>query len=245
MNNGLLTANNILRLLMTVVVMCFLSACDKNSHIPNDSVLVEIPEGTLENIYNAEENTTFPHGKFKDIYPDVRHVVNDMSDMEKANISHLTYRKLVDALDVMLDSAATKQIDDEWQKTYDEYLQKAKKDADDMTSQLLDEIRPALRRSYNQGFRQSVYSYIRSSWYFKYMKRMPQSARDIPDCWDYVKIIKDIYESDFDRQDVYRSAKQLESISIQYPEAHYLLEKVAAYNNEINDISSSLFDGAW
>lgn len=201
------------KLLISLLVVCLLSSCSKNRHIPNISIFEEIPTEKLADAIKAEENKTFIHEKFEKMYPIFRSIVGTMSEVDKANVAHLTYRKLIDALDVMNDTIAARKISEEWQATYDKYLPQAKKEAEEIRKSLLFYVRV---ESYKDGYTRNFSYYAKRSPYFKYM-----IYEDLDDCWDYVKIIKDKIDENFVEEWSYYHHKQLELIEKDYPEAYY------------------------
>jgi hypothetical protein len=221
-----------IKLLISLIVFCLLSSCSKNRHIPDISILEEIPSEKLADALKAEENKDLIHGKFEDIYPGIRRQLETMTEIDKAKVAHLTYRELIDAMDIVMDTIAEKKFSDEWQATYDKYLPQAEKLAKDMSFSLDVEIRTATTRAYMYGYTARYSDCARNSSLYKYMNRVPYSSMDVDGCWDYVEIIKDKIDNNFASKRTYCCNKQLELIKDDHPEAFYFLSIHQAKVNE-------------
>jgi hypothetical protein len=226
------------KLLISLLVVCLLSSCSKNRHIPNISIFEEIPTEKLADAIKAEENKTFIHEKFEEMYPIFRSIVGTMSEVDKAKVAHLTYRDLIDAMDIMDDTIAESKISKEWQAKYDKYLPQAKKEAEEMRKSLLFYVRV---ESYKDGYTRNFSYYAKKSPYFKYMTRIPFFYEEVDDCWDYVKIIKDKYDANFVEEWSYYHHKQLELIEKDYPEAYYFYSyRLTKYEAEMKKYEDAL-----
>ena len=80
--------------------MVIISACSKNLHIPNKSIIEEIPTNELSDILDYEKTHKVAYGAFngfEEMYPSIRKVVENMSEIERAKYAKLSYRELANA----------------------------------------------------------------------------------------------------------------------------------------------------
>ena len=226
-------------ILLTLAVL-LIASCSNNSHIPDISIFEEIPSDKLAEALKAEEGKHFPRGQFEEIYPGVRKQLESMSEIDKAKVAHLTYRELINAMDVMNDSVAAKEIHDEWQAIYDSHIEEAKRLASQKSTGFEAGARVAATRSYMNGGDFRVSDYARRSPEYKYMSRVPAALWEIDNCWDLSRIIKYDIDPNFESEYVYCGRKQLARIEDKYPEAHYFLsihqQKVEEYFHGMKNI---------
>lgn len=212
-----------IKLLTSFLFLLLLCSCSHNRHIPDVSIFEELTSEQLSDALKAEEDKYYPRGKFEDIYPGVRKQLESMSEIDKAKVAHLTYRELIDAMDVMCDSVANREILDEWESIYDSHIDQAKRLAADKASSFNAGARIAATRASMYGSYFSLPTYARNSPEYKYMSRVPVVLWESDDCWDYVRIIKYDIDPNFESQYEYLSKRQLARIEDKYPEAHFFL----------------------
>lgn len=222
--------------------MILLLACSKNSHIPNTSILDEIPSEELSDILDYEKSHEINYGEFKgfeEMYPEIRKVVKNMSEIDKAKFVKLTYQELVNAEIASSDSTLYNEYSKQWKEKYDSYLTEAKQIAKEMENKILISYRIEAIQSNSYDF-SDFRNWLRRNGYSKYLSSAVVDMVYVnEDSWHYENIIKDKIDSDFDTECNWVALKMLESIKDKYPLGYeYLLQRRQEYQSVMDELMS-------
>lgn len=230
------------KILFALLFMILLLACSKNSHIPNTSILDEIPSKELSDILDYEKSHGINYGGFKgfeEMYPTIRDVVKNMSEIDKAKFVKLTYQELVNAEIASSDSTLYNEYSKQWKEKYYSYLPEAKQIAKEMENKILISYRIEDIQSNSHSY-SNFRSWLRRNGYSKYLSSSVVCMAYVDeDSWHYEKIIKDKIDSDFDTECNWVALKMLESIKDKYPLGYeYLLQRRQEYQSVMDELMS-------
>ena len=210
---------NKLKLFCVLLVVVIISACSKNLHILNKSIIEEIPTNELSDILDYEKTHKVAYGAFngfEEMYPSIRKVVENMSEIERAKYAKLSYRELANAQIESEDSILLKTYEDEWQKKYDEMLPQAMTIAEEISNQIVSGLRIAL--FYHNNI--SIRDYIKNEGLNKFIIGPIDFISELDDYsnkWRYEVIIREKIDSSFDSKEIWVRKKALETIKSKYP----------------------------
>lgn len=205
--------NKLLILLLPILLM----ACSKNSHVPDTSILDEIPSQELSDVLDYENKHPVNGYSFEEMYPTIRNIVNDMSEIEKAKFAKLTYRELFNSQCAVDDTIQQAKYRKEWQRRYDELLPHAKAKATQIESEITTGYRIYAYHSNSYNLF-SFRNYLRQNGYNKYLKTNivgPQYIDD--DSWNYEVIMMEYLDRGFKPEDEWITNKILDDTQSKYP----------------------------
>lgn len=203
--------------LLFLILPFILVACSKNSHIPNTSILDEIPSQELSDVLDYEKEHPVIGYSFEEMYPTIRSIVGNMSEIEKAKYAKLTYRELFNTQCAVDDSIQQAKYREEWQTKYDELLPQAKSKASEIESNITLGFRMYAYQSNNYGF-SSFRDYLRRNGYNKFLNSSVIGPQYIDDnSWRYDAIISEYIDKDFKPQEEWVTNKILDDTQSKYP----------------------------
>ena len=188
-------------LILTASLMLLLCSCSKNTHIPEISILDEIPSLELSDILDYEREHPVDGFSFKEMYPKIRNIVREMDEIDKANYVKLTYRELFNAQCAVDDTTRQASYRQKWKKKYDALLPQAKNKAQLMTQEILISYRVYAYKTNSFGY-SSFRTWCRRNGYHKFLSPTTIGPQDITEnSWDYMRIITDLSfaSTDFQR----------------------------------------------
>ena len=232
------------KILFALLSLILLVACSKNSHIPNTSILDEILSEELSDVLDYEKSHEINYGGFngfEEMYPAIRGVVKEMSEIEKAKYARLTYRELVNAQIASSDSTLHNKYAKQWKEKYDSYLPKAKQIAKEMENNMLISYRLEATMSNSYGF-SNFRNWLRRNGYSKYLSSAVVDMVYVnEDSWIYENIMKDKIDSDFDTESNWVAMKMLESVKDKYPLGYeFLLKRRQEYQSAMDELMRNL-----
>lgn len=200
-----------------ILIPFLLIACSKNSHIPNTSILDEIPSQELSDVLDYEKKHPIHGYNFEEMYPTIRNIVNDMTEIEKAKFAKLTYRELFNSQCEVDDTIKQAKYRKEWQRKYDELLPIAKYKASQLESDITIGFRYYAYERSSYDF-SSFRNYIRQNGYNKFLSTTVVGPQYINDSsWHYDAIITEFIDKDFKPEDEWVTYKILDDIQSKYP----------------------------
>lgn len=203
--------------LLLFLVPFLLVACSKNNHIPNTSILDEIPSQELSDVLEYEKEHPISGYSFEEMYPTIRAIVSNMTEIEKAKYAKLTYRELFNTQCAVDDSIQQAKYREQWQAKYDELLPQAKAKASEIESRIDIGFRVYAYQSNNYGY-SSFRNYLRGNGYNKFLAPSAIGPQFIDDkSWHYDAIISEYIDKDFKPKDEWVTYKILDDIQSEYP----------------------------
>ncbi len=202
-----------------ILLILAITACSKNRHIPDSSILDEIPFTELSDILDKEQEAQVKGTTFKEMYPRIRNIVEDMSYVEKAHYAKLTYRDLFNALQALDDSIQVAKLYEEWNKRYNKLLPQAKAKAKELETEIVSSYRTAYSKAYFlENRRLSFGKWLKDNGYSRYLPTHLYSVNWITeDSWKYEAIIRDFIDKDFKREYDWVTTQRLNDLETKYP----------------------------
>lgn len=202
-----------------VLLVVAISACSNNRHIPDSSILDEIPVKELSDVLEKEKEKKVEGFTFEEMYPKIRDIVDNMSDVEKARYAKLTYRELFNAQQAVDDTIQSAKLKEEWKRQYDKLLPQAKVKAKELETEILISYRNAYTKAYLfDDSRISFGSWLKENGYSKYLPTFLYSVNDITeDSWKYPAIIRDFVDPNFTNEGYWITTQRLNSLEDRHP----------------------------
>lgn len=227
--------------LLTLLLPLLLMACSNNSHIPNTSILDEIPSQELSDVLDYEKQHPVNGYSFEEMYPAIRSIVTNMSEIEKAKFAKLTYRELFNTQCAVDDSIQKANYRRQWQARYDELLPQAKSKAAEIEANITNGFRVYAYQSNNYGF-SSFRDYLRRNGYNKFLHSSVLAPQYIDDkSWRYEAIIAEYIDEDFKPQEEWVTNKILDDTQNKYPlGTEFIREQYTKTYQKYNDLFDNL-----
>ena len=221
------------QIILSIVCIIVLISCSENSHIPNTSIIDELPTNELAEVLEYEKEHPNSQVSFEKLYTGVRELVDTLSEVDKAKYLKLTYRELYSSILEVNDSTLINKLNAEWQAKYDELLPRAKQEGKEFFTNQAISIRALSAKYYSLTNRKFyVFSYLRSNHLLKYYNVYVHSEDDLWDesNWNYVEYIHSYIDQSFTYQSIWTYKQALATIRDKYPFGYqYLLDRINQY----------------
>lgn len=227
--------------LLILLLPFLLMACSNNSHIPNTSILDEIPSQELSDVLDYEKQHPVIGYSFEEMYPAIRSIVTNMSEIEKAKFAKLTYRELFNTQCAVDDSIQRANYRRQWQARYDELLPQAKSKASEIEAKIINGFRVYCYKSNNYGY-SSFRDYLRRNGYNKFLYPCVLAPQHIDDkSWCYEAIIAEYIDEDFKPQEEWVTNKILDDTQSKHPlGTEFIREQYTKTYQKYNDLFDNL-----
>lgn len=226
------------QIILTIICIILVISCSENSHIPNTSIIDEIPTNQLAEVLEYEKNHPYQQVSFKDIYTRVRKFVNNCPEVDKAKYLKLTYRELYNSILEVGDTTLNKKINDEWLAKYNELLPRAKQEGKEFFTNIAIGVRNEFAKcDYIENRNFDVNLYLRSNKLLKYYKYPIYYATDLWDerHWNYIEYIHSFIDESFTYESDWTHKRALETIKDKYPNGYqFLMDRFEEYEEYIH-----------